>query len=467
MAASRLALSLLSLSLCFAVALSSKRVLNVGLNHRLVPPQPGSYSGLPRGREWARGLSSSSSSSSSTPNNNRMDGNILPVGIYWMSVYIGTPPQHFSAAVDSGSGDLIVPSADCTGCHPENTGEYAPDASTTSQRVPCSQSSIKCYSPCSSSSPNCTFSNTYETCNLTAPQQPCTVSGPLYYDSFTLGGLQGKTVFGAIEYQTSNFQQFFDIDAVIGFIPYASSWNGQSPFQTLVDDGEIANIYAMCMSPNDGGVITLGGVDDTLRSGDFQYTPQVPGFAYEIKLLNLQVGSQLLGVGAFTSKLIIDSGTNVLLQRHQNFVRIQSALIQQMCTPPNVFTGPGVCDNNNDFFDQVCYAYTPAQIAQFPPISLIVDNATLTMAGADYVVENGTSGYFCFGVKDTGDFGLDIIGDVVMQNYYVSFDNVNRVLGWAPVNKDNCMKVKNSLTTPTRTHWKNVVDHIVDRAVGA
>ena len=158
-------------------------------------------------------------------------------------------------------------------------------------------------------------------------------------------------------------------------------------------------------------------------------------------------------------QVIVDSGTNVLLQRHQNFVKITDALVQQMCTPPNVFSGPGVCDGGS-FFNQVCYPYTSQQISEFPPISLVMNNATLVMEGEDYVVENGTSGSYCFGVKDTGDFGLDIIGDVVMQNYYVSFDNANRVLGWAPVNKDNCMKVKNSLTTPTRTHWREVAAHL-------
>ena len=177
------------------------------------------------------------------PNDNRMDGNILPVGIYWMSVYVGTPPQHFSAAVDSGSGDLIIPSKDCVGCHPENTGEYDPTASTTSQAIPCDQSKVKCHN-CTNSV--CTFSNTYQTCNLTDPEDPCTVTGPLYYDTFMMGGLPGKSPFGAINYQTSNFQQFFVIgspffslslsfcsffsmiDAVVGFIPHLSSWGGQS-----------------------------------------------------------------------------------------------------------------------------------------------------------------------------------------------------------------------------------------------
>lgn len=43
----------------------------------------------------------------------QMGGNIYPVGIYWISVGLGTPVQSLLAAVDSGSSDLIVPSPTC------------------------------------------------------------------------------------------------------------------------------------------------------------------------------------------------------------------------------------------------------------------------------------------------------------------------------------------------------------------
>ena len=43
-----------------------------------------------------------------------MGGNIYPVGIYWTGLGLGTPQQNFQAAVDSGSSDLIIPSASCT-----------------------------------------------------------------------------------------------------------------------------------------------------------------------------------------------------------------------------------------------------------------------------------------------------------------------------------------------------------------
>lgn len=45
--------------------------------------------------------------------NFQMGGNIYPVGIYWVSIDLGTPAQSLLVAVDSGSSDLLVPSSTC------------------------------------------------------------------------------------------------------------------------------------------------------------------------------------------------------------------------------------------------------------------------------------------------------------------------------------------------------------------
>merc|ERR1719401_488895 len=54
---------------------------------------------------------------------------------YWGSVSLGSPPQHFKVIFDTGSGNLIVPSSQCTvpGCKPHK--KYDSKASTTSQAV--------------------------------------------------------------------------------------------------------------------------------------------------------------------------------------------------------------------------------------------------------------------------------------------------------------------------------------------
>jgi len=94
------------------------------------------------------------------------DGAIWPTAIYWSMVEIGMPPQSFPVAIDSGSGDLDVAGVGCDGCvtAPPNN-QYDPDASSSSARA----------------FPR-TFSNTYQTCDLTDPTAPCTISGSVYTD---------------------------------------------------------------------------------------------------------------------------------------------------------------------------------------------------------------------------------------------------------------------------------------------
>ena len=77
----------------------------------------------------------------------------------------------------------------------------------------------------------CQFSNSYATCNLKNPDEPCTVTGPLYTDEIRIGNLPAvRTEFGAIENQTADFEQFQTIDGVMGFDGSTGSWNENTVF---------------------------------------------------------------------------------------------------------------------------------------------------------------------------------------------------------------------------------------------
>jgi hypothetical protein len=89
-----------------------------------------------------------------------------------------------------------------------------------------------------------TFSNTYQTCDLTDPTAPCTISGNRYNDQVSLAGFGPVNVqVGSIDYQTSNFDQFKEIDGVIGFTQGGKG----DVFTQLVNGGLVENVWAMCM----------------------------------------------------------------------------------------------------------------------------------------------------------------------------------------------------------------------------
>ena len=95
----------------------------------------------------------------------------------------------------------------------------------------------------------------------------------------SLAGLGPVDVtFGAILKQTANFDQFKQIDGVMGFIGSDSSKH--SVFSALVTAGAVAeDVWAICLSPGSksNGTITLGGVDPRLMSGPVAYSPDTGG----------------------------------------------------------------------------------------------------------------------------------------------------------------------------------------------
>ena len=242
-------------------------------------------------------------------------------------------------------------------------------------------------------------------------------------------------VLGVIMNQTADFQQLQYIDGIVGFsFPGSSAFGYHSLFQALVAAGVYSsNVFALCLTPFSGGVLTLGGLDPSLyAAAPIPWTPLVSTTSYTLTLAGLSVGGQGLQ-GVPSGRVIIDSGTNNLLLDDARFTAVTRAIQAAVCNataPP-----PGVC-GEAALFKGSCYAYTQQQVKQFPEITLEIGGGLarpavpLTVSGAQYLVppKQGAE-ELCFGVANTGK-SFNIIGDIVMQNYYTIFDLANNRLGW-------------------------------------
>ena len=260
----------------------------------------------------------------------------------------------------------------CQGCHSQNTGSYDPTKSSTSRSIACTNTTYRC-AQCDSGV--CNFNNAYEvstslshsllpciyeshpsihqrthslthslaqTCNLTDPTQPCTVRGPLYSDMFSMGSLQASVAFGAITFQSSNFQQFFVIDGVMGMaFDAGSSFRGTSPFQALVNAGEVSDEFAMCLNSTSGGVLTLGTPNTKYTTGAFQYTPLLSSLGsyilYVVRMKDVTINGKSIGVSSSVYSrnslggCVVDSGTNILLLPAAAYKGVQSTMSNLLC----------------------------------------------------------------------------------------------------------------------------------------
>jgi len=319
-------------------SLGAPRSLHLGTQHIHSPPRSRVHSILTNGSSIPAG------------------GAVWPTAIYWSTVEVGTPPVSFPVAIDSGSGDLDIAGKGCDGCvtTPPNQAYDPSTSSTSSAAFPF------------------IFSNTYQTCDLKAPTAPCTISGRLHKDQVSLAGLGPVQVtFGAITRQTSNFDQFKQIDGVMGFTMGGS----QNVFSRLVAAGKADNVWAICMraGSQSNGTLTIGGVDARLSDGAVGFVPDAGVGFHSVQVSSLTLAGQApIAVG---KAAILDTGTNVLLLPKA----LMGALQAQMCADASLA-------HCADLWAQTCVPLTAEQVAAYPPLSMQLDGLELKMTPKDYLL---------------------------------------------------------------------------------
>ncbi|KAL1521780.1 hypothetical protein AB1Y20_021433 [Prymnesium parvum] len=337
-------------------------------------------------------------------------GAVWPTAIYWARVEVGTPPISFPVAIDSGSGDLDIAGNGCSGCvtKPPNRAYDPASSSTSSAAFPYF------------------FSNTYETCDLKQPTAPCTISGRLHKDQVSLAGLGPVEVtFGSILRQTSNFDQFKEIDGVMGF----TMGGKQNVFAQLVASGKAKNVWAICMQAGSksNGTLTIGGVDERLSDGPIEYVPDAGQGFHSVSVSSLVLGDHSpIAVG---QPAILDTGTNVLLLPS----KLMAQLKAQMCAD----TALAHC---NELWGNQCVSLSKQEVAAYPPLALQLNSQTkLEMTASDYLLLGSplatSSNQYCLGIRDGGSAGGNgfIIGDTTMRHYYLVFDLERKRIGWGKV----------------------------------
>jgi len=162
---------------------------------------------------------------------------------------------------------------------------FDPKASATSAIEVCNKTLTcsKCQaSPSDPSVSQCGFKDSYLTCDLSNLTAVCSVAGVIYSDSVTIAGISANNVrFGGIDKQTTNFDQFKQIDGILGLAFSGDSRGSQmgfddTPFQRLVDQNVgLENVVQTCLTP-EGGLLVLGRDDERDRqfyNGTLQWSP--------------------------------------------------------------------------------------------------------------------------------------------------------------------------------------------------
>ncbi|XP_054258120.1 uncharacterized protein LOC128983023 [Macrosteles quadrilineatus] len=320
---------------------------------------------------------------------------------YYGPISIGTPGQTFLVDFDTGSGDLWVPSVQCTG-----------------------------------SASFCDTHNKYDSSmSLTYREngQPWSIR---YLDgTHTLGFIsedvmevQGKSVTGQLFAEATEVKGLkFNTksDGIFGLrcSQKGSKVPGDPPFLNMVKQGAVnQSVFSFYLNKKetegwDGrSELVLGGVDPDHFIGDFTFAPltQPDKWAFNIDSILFE-GEEVLSQ---PYPAIADSGTTCVLFPDHVVEVINKAIGAEKIIP--------------HFFRVDCNT-----IDSLPEVSLMIGGTPLVLGPKEYirkitVVEDGMVKSECFnGIMGNSGSDLIILGDIFMRKYYTQFDWGNQRVGFA------------------------------------
>ncbi|CAN8074691.1 unnamed protein product [Agarophyton chilense] len=300
-------------------------------------------------------------------------------------------------------------------------------------------------------------------------------SGALAKGMVGIAGMTVPLAFGAILRETDDFEAD-NVDGIFGMAYKALACNPTCVlplFDTLVESGKVDHdIFSICTGAS-GGTLVLGGSNPNLYEGDLQYVPmahQGIKLFYGIRIHGMKINSDELNLPSF-SKGIVDSGTTVLVVTTSAYGKIRSYFQSNFCNVPGLCSGgysrlskdTGVlnrddidiihrnqnsttrADDQTWFQPGRCARLNDRHIAMLPTLTIMLDNAiNLELEPNEYMLRyesesknpfDGKVVYRCLGIsylKNLEQMGNDVIlGDTVLQKYYVEYDRENERIGFA------------------------------------
>ncbi|KAM9949331.1 hypothetical protein ACTFIT_010538 [Dictyostelium discoideum] len=198
----------------------------------------------------------------------------------------------------------------------------------------------------------------------------------------------------------------------------------------------------MCLG-KDGGILTIGGINERVNIETPKYTPIIDFHYYSIHVLNIYVENESLKFtpNDFISS-IVDSGTTLLYFNDEIFYSIIKNLEQSYSKLPGI--------GEDKFWEGNCHYLSEESVELYPTIYLELDGSG---ASGSFKLAIPPSLYFlkinnlhCFGISHMKEISV-LIGDVVLQGYNVIYDRGNSRIGFAKI--ENC-KTSNSDNSPLK-----------------
>lgn len=355
-------------------------------------------------------------------------GKISPIGLknfklleYYFQISIGNPPQVFDVSVDSGSGDLWVPSSACKNCPKidRRTPRNLYDSSLSS-----------------------TYKKDGEKFFISYGSG--WVEGRRSYDDVTIGGITVKNQL----FSEADVISGFEKDAADGLVGLGRSIdkNKTTLLDNMIDQGLIPealfSIYFTSDSSEteEAGQLVLGGIDHDKYLGELVYSNLVneeKGWRIRVENVVLDFSgkqsttNEILNVTEQNPDKVVycKDGCNTLLDTGASFIvipKVEGALLLEKM-------GAVKKEGTADFIAPNC-----EDLSALPDFVVTISGREFRLEPENYIVKIEGSCYIGIGVAP-GLFGMMdppwILGGPFLRQFYTVFDQGNKRIGFASVKR--------------------------------
>jgi len=364
-------------------------------------------------------------------------------GEYFIDVFIGTPPKHFSLILDTGSDLNWIQCVPCYACFDQNGPYYDPNDSTTFKNISCHDSRCQLVS-----SPD--------------PPQPCKAEEnqtcPYFYwygdSSNTTGDFALETF--RVNLTKPNGKSLFKIVENVMF--GCGHWNrglfrgasgllglGRGPLSFA---SQLQNLYghsfSYCLVDRNSNSsvsskLLFGENKKLLSNPNLNFTSFVGGKEntfYYVEIKSVIVGGEVLKIPKETWNLnedgsggtIIDSGTTLTYFAGPAYEIIQEAFM-------NKIKGYSIVESFEPL--KPCYNVSGVEEMELPEFGILFsDGAVWDFPVENYFIQIESDDVVCLAILGTPKSALSIIGNYQQQNFQILYDMKKSRLGYAPMKCD-------------------------------
>lgn len=332
---------------------------------------------------------------------------------YYGQVLIGEPPQSFLMAFDTGSGNVLVPSVDCTEKACMNHTRYDPEKSKTAQQIayaaqPMTPADLGDWGDGSRDVATVTF-GTGE------------VSGVFVRDKVCVGGLCSEMDVVAATNETEQPFALVPFDGVLGLsLGQMAEGNAFSFVESVLHTGLIKHsLFSVFIGSDDSeqSEITFGEIKGKYKASELFWAPISQSGFWQFSLQDVALGKKNLGLCPNKPcEAVLDTGSSMI-------------------------TGPSNLVNAID--KQLGMAKDCSNLDDLPDIALVVQGHSLSLSVTDYVAyqagptaPDGTLTGNCSLAIQALDVPppkgpLFILGCPLLRRYLTAYDRENMRVGFA------------------------------------